>query len=364
MAAQDILGIGVIGCGRIAQVRHLPILQKLRGIRLTAIADRDAAVVSRVAGQYGVVHRYDNHNELLQNPAVHAVLVCTPPQDHHAHARDVLLSGKHLYVDSPLAITMEQCDDLAALAARTGRVATVGLNLRQHSQVRRARRYIESGRVGTVQAISSTFTTPSRGLRGDVFPPWRQPASVEGSVFGESAIQHFDIWRLLTGGEFCEISVQCPVIGGPVSMTARLRQAGNGEVPAVAVSAVFSEYSGDNNEIRVIGSHGTIQLALYQYNGFSYFPSLAAPGSAKAHLSALWESIRCLPQGLANLAHRGEYGATFRRQLEAFVSACRGGNPELVSVADGKAATLAALAAFRSMVSGQAVAIDQDRACR
>lgn len=358
MTSADDLGIGVIGCGRIAQARHLPVLHKLRGVRLAALADSDPVVLAEMSRRYPAAHAYDTHQALLQNPDVHAVLVCTPPQDHFVPARDVLMSGRHLYVDSPLAVSVEQCNELVTLASRAGRVATVGLNLRQHSQVRRARHDIVAGRIGTLQAISSIFTTPSRGLRGDVFPAWRQPASVEGNVFGESSIQHFDIWRLLTGAEFSEVSVQCPVMGGPVAVTARLQQTQADSTAPVAATAVFSEYSGNHNEIRVIGSHGTLCLSLYQYNGYRYFPALGSPGSARAHLAGAWESIRSLPQGLANLAHQGEYGATFERQLEVFAAACRGGKQRIVTLEDGRAATVAALAAYQSMASGQAIALD------
>jgi predicted dehydrogenase len=363
MAAEQALGIGIIGCGRVAQMRHLPILKKLRGIQLVAIADRDPAALSHVGGQYPMARQFDSHATLLQDPKVNAVLICTPPQDHYRQARDVLLSGKNLYVDSPLAITEVECDELVALAKEAGSVATVGLNLRWHSQVQRARRDIQAGRVGTVQAINSIFTTPSRGLRGDVFPPWRQPSRVEGSVFGESSIQHFDIWRLLTGAEFSELSVQCPVMGGPVSLTARLQSPGGESATPIAAAAVFSEYSGDNNEIRVIGSHGTLSLSLYRFNGYRHRAALSSPGSAKAHLGALAESIRCLPQGFSNLMQQGEYGTTFRRQLEAFVAACRGRQGGIVSMEDGRAATVAALAAYQSMVSGQTIVVDQVRAC-
>jgi predicted dehydrogenase len=362
MATQQTLRIGIIGCGRVAQMRHLPILRKLRGIHLVAIAERDPVVQSHVGEQFSGARRYQTHTAMLEDPNVEAVLVCTPPQDHHLHARDVLLSGRHLYVDSPLAITAAECDDLVELAGRVDCVATVGLNLRQHSQVQRAHRDIAAGRVGTVQAISSTFTTPSRGLRGDLFPPWRQPASVAGSVFGESAIQHFDIWRLLTGAEFSEVSVQCPVMGGPVSMIASMRHPGDSAVAPVAVGAVFSEYSGNNNEIRVIGSHGTLSLSLYRFNGYSYCAALESQGSAAAHLKAFVESFRCLPQGISNLVQQGEYGTTFLRQLEAFVAACRGDRRGIVSMEDGRAATVATLAAYQSMATGQKVLISQDRA--
>ena len=357
MGRSDSLGLGIIGCGRIARMRHLPILSKTNRIRLAAASDLDPAMLAQVADQYAIAHRYSDYRALLADPEVDAVLVCTPPRSHFIHARDVLLSNRHLYVDSPLALSAEECDELVDIAERSDRVATVGLNLRHHSYVQRTRECVEAGLLGPLQAINAIFSTPSRGSRGDIFPAWREPDTVDGSVFGECAIQHFDTWRALTGADFTEVFVQAPRIGGPVSFTAEMRRKNDPQHAPIVAAAVFSEYSGDNSEVRVIGDKGTIALSFYRYDGFLYCPALVTPGSWMQHLSAFAESARSLPQGLANLIHGGEYGITFRRQLEKFIEACLGGKAASVSLMDGRAVTVAALAAYRSMITGQKVSI-------
>lgn len=351
------LGLGIIGCGRVAQMRHLPALKKMDGVQLVAAADINPEVLNRVTRQYAIPHHYPDHSALLQNPAIEAVLVCTPPASHFALARDVLRSGRHLYVDAPLALSAEECDELVGLAADTGCVATVGFNLRHHSFIQRARECIEAGWLGPVHGISALFSTPSRGNRGDVFPAWRQPDSADGSVFGESALQHFDSWRAMTGAEFTEVSVQSTRIGGPVSLTARMKKGAGENAETIVVGAVFSEFSGDNSEIRLIGRNGTIALSLYKYDGFSYCPALAVEGSVKQRIIGFAESVRALPRGISNLMNGGEYGQTFVRQLELFITACQEGNPAAVSVADGRAASVASLAAFQSLTTGQKVAL-------
>lgn len=349
------LKLGFIGCGRVAQMRHLPILRDMKGVQITALADIDPGTLSRVAGRYKVAHCYDNHLALLENKAIDAVLVCTPPASHFEHAHDVLESGRHLYMDSPLALTVQECETLTVLGKSSGKVATVGLNLRYHSLVQRARRCIQAGLIGPVQAITATFSTPSRGKRGDKFPPWRQPHTVEGNVFGESALQHFDTWRALTAAEFTEVIVQCTEREGPVSLSAIMKGKEAGNSSSIVVAAIFSEHAGDNSEIRLMGREGTISLSLYRYDGFGYCPALVAQGSAGQHLRAIKESIWSLPQGVRNLLNGGEYGITFKLQLDAFIEACRGGQAPLVSLSDGKAAAIASLAAFQSMNTAQKV---------
>ena len=229
------------------------------------------------------------------------------------------------------------------------------MNLRYHSLIQRTSRCIQDGLLGPVHAISATFSTPSRGKRGDIFPAWRQPETVDGNVFGESALQHFDVWRALTGAEFTDVSVECAEIGGPVSLAAKMQGNNAGTSSSIVVAAVFSEYSGDNSDIRLIGREGTIALSLYRYDGFSHCPALVAQGSVGQHLRTVTEGVRSIPQGVRNLVQGGEYGTTFRLQLEAFVDACRGGKRPLVSLADGKAAAEASLAAFHSLQTNQRV---------
>ena len=343
------MNIGIIGCGRIAQLRHLPFLSRAKNVCIAALADIDRERLSRVADRFGINRCYNDHIALLDDQEIDAVLVCTPPAEHFAHASAVLKSGRHMFVDAPLALSVEDCNSLVELGLRTNCVATVGMNLRHHRLIQRAKHCIKDGWIGPVQAISATFTTPSRANRADKFPAWRQPQNIDGSVFMEGAIHHFDAWRDLTNAEFTSISVQSPIAGGTVSMSATMNAAERANNQrAIVVGAVFSEYAGDNSEVRVMGRDGTITLSLYRYNGFDYCPALASHGSAKQHMHKVIESIRSLPAGFRTLG-AGEYGRTFELQLEAFLHAIRSNGDAIISLEDGAAATSAALAAIRSI---------------
>jgi len=337
--------VGVIGCGRVAQRRHLPALSKMEGVQVVALADTDPDRLSKVAARFHVDKAYDCYPRLLEDESIDAVLVCTPPALHHEHAAAVLASGRHVYVEPPLALSVEDCDSLIQLGSGAKSIAAVGLNLRYHPLIQRARRAIEEGLVGPVQAISATYTTPSRGRRGDEFPAWRQPQTADGSVLMEGAVHHFDAWRYLSGAEFADITARAAFPGGPVSLTATMRrEAGD----PIMVAAVFSEYAGDNSEICIMGREGTISLSLYRFNGFDYCPALVHPGSIRQYLRHLTESVRSLPRGLGQL-RGGDYARTFELQLEAFLRAAEGRAAPPVSLADGRAATVAALAALKSM---------------
>ena len=102
------LKLGIIGCGRVAQMRHLPILHDMKNVQIAALADIDRHNLSSVTGRYKVTKLYDDHHALLEDKAIDAVLVCTPPESHFELGSDVLESGRHLYMDSPLALTVEK----------------------------------------------------------------------------------------------------------------------------------------------------------------------------------------------------------------------------------------------------------------
>ncbi|TCL90729.1 putative dehydrogenase [Rhizobium sp. PP-WC-2G-219] len=118
------LGIGVIGCGEIAQVMHLPILHELPDIRIAALCDLSATVLEALGTRYGVAARYHDYHDLLADPAVAAVVICT--FDHGPVVAAAIAAGKHFIVEKPLAFTAEQARPLVKAAADSGLVALVG----------------------------------------------------------------------------------------------------------------------------------------------------------------------------------------------------------------------------------------------
>ncbi len=70
--------LGIIGCGRVAEERHLPALRRLRGIQVVAAADTDAARMTRLADTFGIPYRAEDYRALLDRVDVEAVAILTP----------------------------------------------------------------------------------------------------------------------------------------------------------------------------------------------------------------------------------------------------------------------------------------------
>ena len=118
------IGVGVIGCGEIAQLMHLPYLMELAAFRIAALCDISPGTVDAVGGHYGVAARYTDHRALLADPNVDAVVICT--YDHGEMVADAIRAGKHLIVEKPLAFTPQEARPLVEQAERSGLVALVG----------------------------------------------------------------------------------------------------------------------------------------------------------------------------------------------------------------------------------------------
>ncbi len=119
-----VIGVGVIGCGEIAQLMHLPYLDELPSLRIAALCDISAGVLQKLGTQYGVEALYADYRALLADPAVDAVVICT--YDHGEIVQAALAAGKHVLVEKPLAFTPEEARPLVEQAEASGLVAMVG----------------------------------------------------------------------------------------------------------------------------------------------------------------------------------------------------------------------------------------------
>ncbi|MFC6093129.1 Gfo/Idh/MocA family protein [Saccharothrix lopnurensis] len=130
-----VVRVGVVGCGMIAQLMHLPYLVELAGeFAVTAVCDLDRDLAAEVAARFGVPGVYGSVAELLDAGQVDAVLVLT--QDHFAPAAAALERGVHTFTEKPLCHTLREGEALVETAERTGAVLMVGLMKRYDSGVR------------------------------------------------------------------------------------------------------------------------------------------------------------------------------------------------------------------------------------
>jgi predicted dehydrogenase len=342
------LGIGVVGCGFVARDRHLPALRRVIEGRLVAVADRDATARAAAAEAFGAPREYSDAAQLLADPAVEAVAVCVPAGAHVQVAIAALDAGKHVLVEKPLALSLDDADRLIERAARCDRKVMVAFNLRFHRLMRRVREELAAGAIGRVHAVHTVHTGNSRTRPG--MQPWLHYRRLGGGSLVEKAVHDFDLWRFTTGGEVDEVMA--------------VTRSGEGEDETVAVSARLSggvlavALAGDATAVAhdfvALGSGGSVEASCYRFDGFRRRALDEVPGDPRVRLRDVAASARAL----AATRGGGVFDASYDAQWRELIAAIREDRQPASTLDDGRRALQVVLAAAQSAATGSAASVD------
>lgn len=150
------LKVGVIGCGKISQVRHLPEYAANPEVKITALFDLNAERAQTLALQYGA-KVYTTYGELLNDPEIDAVSVCTSNDSHADITCAALAAGKHVLCEKPMATTLEDCERMADTARACGKVLMIDQNQRLAGAHVKARELIRAGAIGKPLTFRTSF---------------------------------------------------------------------------------------------------------------------------------------------------------------------------------------------------------------
>ena len=144
--------IGIIGCGKIAQVRHIPEYADHPQARLAGFFDLNQDRAQALAEQWGG-KAYSSWEELLADPAIDAVSVCVANNAHAQISIAALKAGKHVLCEKPMATTLEDCEAMVAAARESGKFLMIG----QNQRLTKARELVENGTLGKILTFRTTF---------------------------------------------------------------------------------------------------------------------------------------------------------------------------------------------------------------
>jgi myo-inositol 2-dehydrogenase / D-chiro-inositol 1-dehydrogenase len=281
------LGVGLVGCGRVARRHHLDALRRAPDVRPVAVHDVDPAAMGAMDG----LRAHPSLEALLADPEVEVVAVCVPAQAHAEVAIAALQAGRHVFVEKPLAPTVADARRIEdAARAATGRTA-MGFNLRCHRKVARLARLVRSGRLGRIRAIRSLWEEPP-DTRDRGVPPLL-----------DRGIHHVDLWSWLLGAPVEEPHVE------PEHVTAT--------VAGVPAELRLGEAPDSANVLEVEGERGSARADLYTIGEWRGFSALRHPGEVR---------------------HGGPYQGAFVRQWAAVGTALRSGGAPPATLADGRRA--------------------------
>jgi predicted dehydrogenase len=338
--SEPALRLGVIGCGRIAQVAHLPAIAKEPSVQLVAVSDPSAVLATAVAARYGV-RGYTDTAELLRED-LDAVLIAVPDRFHESVGAQALQAGKHVLMEKPAALDSAQAMALTKLAAERGRKLQVGAMRRHDPALRDAQQAVAD--IGPILSASFWYRLPSV-LRGSTEAALFPPVVVDETVRSAEAEHKADreTYLLRTHGAHVFDSVRY-LLGDAVALRAEFVRDGadlhwQGSIVTAATAAaafaitanVHSEYS---EGVEIFGAQGHIRIR-------SYFPFYRRASS-----------VRIFDE--RNLHWHGtDYGAVdpYQRQLAAFAVAIAKDGETDPCGADGVAALQLIEATARSVAN-------------
>jgi predicted dehydrogenase len=278
------LGVGVLGAHAWAAKAHLPGYAHDERARLVAICDVVPERAAALAKEFGIERTYANHHDLLADPDVEMVDVCTPTHTHLALSLDAIAAGKHVLSEKPLAPAAADAFRAARAARERGVRTKLGFTFRYSPAIRQIKEWIDEGTLGEIFHIhgfeqNSQFLSPDEPLR-QVDPAAPRDKLIAASIVGYGS-HLVDLMRWL-GGEFASVVgsmhnyVPSRLIRGEEGYqkiaiddgTVALVEYASGAQGVLQTSYVaIGNYPGV--EIRVYGSRGAAIARLISENGIA-----------------------------------------------------------------------------------------------
>ena len=202
--------VGIAGCGKIAQVRHLPEYQAHPQAQIAGLFDLNRERAQSLALQYGA-RVYASYEEMLADPGIDAVSVCSANVAHADMTVAALNAGKHVLCEKPMAVTLQDCERMAAAARDCGKTLMIGQNQRLAAAHVKARELIEEGAIGKVITFSTSFRHggPETWSVDPGAGTWFFDKSKAAmGVLADLGIHKTDLIQFLTGQKVVEVTAR------------------------------------------------------------------------------------------------------------------------------------------------------------
>ncbi len=250
---------GVLGAGYIARVAMVPALASLPGVRLLAIAGRDADRATRLAEAHGVPRVYPDYQALLDDPDIQCVYIALANDQHREWAERAAAAGKHTLCEKPLGRDVAEAQAMRVACERAGVALMEALMYRFHPRIEQALAMVAQGVIGAPRAVEASFC-----FTLDDSANYRMQPGQGGGA-------------LLDVGGYCVSAARFFLRGEPLAVRASARYAATGADLAVSALLDFSEGraaqitcafdSAEYQRVTVIGTSATLELP-YAYTAW------------------------------------------------------------------------------------------------
>ena len=165
---KKLVNVGIIGCGGIANSKHMPSLSKVENCRMVAFCDIIPERAEKAAAKFGTpdAKTYTDYKELLKDESIDVVHICTPNRSHSFITVDALYAGKHVMCEKPMAINSVEAKKMLDAATKTGKLLSIGYQSRFRADSDYLKKEAEAGVFGDIYYAKAT------AIRRRAVPTW------------------------------------------------------------------------------------------------------------------------------------------------------------------------------------------------
>ena len=191
------LKIGIVGAGRIGNVHAESITYHIPEAEVVMVTDVMEASAKKLAERFGVPKYSADYMDIINDPEIDAVLVCSPTPTHADISIAAMKAGKHVFCEKPVHTSIERIKEVAKVAEETGRKLQIGFNRRFDHNHKAVQKMVANGTLGNVEIVKITSRDPE--------PPSPEYAASSGGLYIDRMIHDFDMAMLLAGSDVTEV---------------------------------------------------------------------------------------------------------------------------------------------------------------
>jgi predicted dehydrogenase len=178
------INVGIIGCGMIAKIRHIPALKKMNDkVNLCAVCDLNAQLASETAKEFNITNAYSNVSEMFLKEKFDLVDICVPPHFHAPVALEAIENDCSVTMEKPMALKVADCEKIISAAKKHKVKLCVGHNNLFHPPFIEAKKMVKQNAIGEVIGMRIFLSTP-RWHMIDLKDHWYH--KLPGGVIGET----------------------------------------------------------------------------------------------------------------------------------------------------------------------------------
>lgn len=329
---------GVIGAGRVGMM-HISNLIQMPEVQIVAVADLFIDNAKAELGQMGITHTYQDYHELLVNDDIEAVFVFTSTDTHEEIVIAAARAGKHIFCEKPLSMDLNEEASIKVLeeVKKHGVKLQIGFNRRIDQQFRNIYEQVRAGKIGDPQIVKITSRDPD-------LLPYDLIKRIGGLLF-DFTMHDFDMARYMMGSNITEVYAK-----GGTLIDPKLQEIGDVDTLAIVLQFENGAFAlidnsrravyGYDQRVEVFGSEGMLKAENVNQSTVEHYTS------SSTNLKK--------PLPIFNERYRDAY----MEETRFFVRALLDGTPLLATGEDVIMAQRAAVAAQRSLETGEPVKVD------